>query len=125
MINTYDLDGVVYLGDDYDGIYPGREDIIITGRSIEEAKSTHEMLRLRCIYSHVFFNPIPFSAKTRESSGYHKVNVIKMLIESGYEHGLHFDDDEIQIKIIKELLPNVRVVHVVSDIVEKENVRHD
>lgn len=123
IINTYDIDGVINLGD-YDGVYPGQDDILITGKSIEETKNTLKMLRDRGIYNQIFFNPISFDKKTRSSSGKHKAKVIKMLIESGYQHGVHFDDDEIQIEEIKKELPYIQIVHVVSNLVEKENKRY-
>lgn len=122
QVNTYDIDGVINL-DQYDGVYPGKDDIIITGRSIDEKPETLKWLRDRGIENKVYFNSLPFDKKTRESSGQHKGNVIKMLIESGIDHGVHFEDDEIQIKEIEHIVPQVRIVHVVSNLVEKENVR--
>jgi predicted phosphatase len=123
MINTYDIDGVIYLGQ-YDGLYPGKYDVIITGRSIEEEYETLKMLGLRNIRNKIYFNPLPFNQKTRVTSGQHKGRVIKELIESGIKHGVHFEDDDIQIEEIRKIVPTVRIVHVVSDLVNKENVRH-
>ena len=40
-INSFDIDGVIYMGDDYDGIYPGPKDIIVTGRSIHTLSLIH------------------------------------------------------------------------------------
>jgi hypothetical protein len=122
-INTFDIDGVIYLGE-YNGIYPGAGDVIITGRSYEETDETLAMLDRKGIRNTVFFNPLRFDQKTRESSGRHKARVILSLRELGLEHGVHFEDDEVQIAEIKKLIPEVRIVHVVSDIVTKENVRH-
>jgi hypothetical protein len=124
MINTYDIDGVIYLGE-YDGLYPGKDDIIVTGRSIEEKPETIRMLESKGIKNSVMFNPLPFDEKSRVSSGIHKGRVIKDMIDSGIEHGVHFEDDEIQIEAIRGIVPDVRIVHVVSDLVDKENVRHD
>lgn len=123
MINTYDIDGVIYLGE-YDGLYPGKGDIIVTGRSFEEKPETIRMLRSRGIENPVMFNPLPFDEKSRVTSGQHKGRVIKNMIDSGVEHGVHFEDDEIQIEEIRKIVPGVRIVHVVSDLVTKENVRH-
>ena len=123
MINTFDIDGVINLGK-YDGIYPGKDDIIITGRSFEEIPETHRMLETKGIYNKVYFNPVTFDDKTRLTSGQHKGKIILSLIEEGYTHGVHFEDDEIQIEEIKKIVPGVRIVHVVSNLVEKENVRH-
>ena len=123
LINTYDIDGVINLGD-YDGLYPGEHDIIITGRSFEEAPETYKMLLQKKIHNQVWFNPLKFYEKTRETSGQHKGNIIKWIIDQGYKHGVHFEDDEIQIEEIKKIVPDVRIVHVVSNLVDKENVRH-
>ena len=35
----FDIDGVIYMGE-YDGIYPGPRDIIVTGRSIHTRRET-------------------------------------------------------------------------------------
>lgn len=123
LINTYDIDGVIFLGE-YDGVRPGPNDIIITGRSWEEVVETYKMLTSKGIFNEVIYNSKKFDEKTRESSGEHKAETIKRLIESGYTHGVHFEDDEIQIEIIKKHIPNIRIVHLVSNLVTKENVRH-
>jgi hypothetical protein len=47
MINSYDIDGVINLGGDYKGLRPGPNDIIITGRSYEEADYTWAWLHRR------------------------------------------------------------------------------
>ena len=46
------------------------------------------------------------------------------LIKNGYNHGLHFEDDEIQIEIIKNIIPNIKIIHIHQNILTKENVRH-
>jgi hypothetical protein len=125
LVNTYDIDGVIYFGKDLNGLYPGKDDIIITGRSWEESVETLAMLNSRGIGNKVIFNPLPFDEKSRVTSGVHKGNSIRALIESGYQHGIHFEDDEIQIEEILKIVPNVRIVHVVSNLIEKENVRHE
>jgi len=121
-INTFDIDGVIFL-EEHDGIYPGPIDIIITGRSYEETEETLAMLHGKGIKNRVYFNPERFDDKSRESSGIHKAKTILTLREMGYEHGVHFEDDEVQIAEIKRLIPDIRIVHVVSDLVNKENVR--
>ena len=35
VINSYDIDGVIYMGEGLDGLRPGPKDIVITGRSVE------------------------------------------------------------------------------------------
>jgi hypothetical protein len=71
MINSYDIDGVINMGD-YVGLQPGPNDIIITGRSVEEHDYTWEWLKKRNINNRVIFNCVDFKMKTRESSGEHK-----------------------------------------------------
>ena len=77
-MNTFDCDGVITLG-----IYPGKYDVIITGRSFEEADVTLQYLKEKGITNKVYFNPLKFEEKTRESSGLHKANTLNKLIEQG------------------------------------------
>ena len=124
MINSFDIDGVIFMGD-YDGVYPNKYDIIITGRSVDEKRETLDMLHKKGISNDlIFFNPVPFDEKTRESSGEHKARTIQLMLARGYEIGIHFEDDPIQAKVIRERVPNVNVVLLQHDLVEKENVRH-
>ena len=123
QINTFDIDGVIFM-DEYDGVYPGPNDIIITGRSFEEFEETSAMLKSKGINNMVFMNPLPFDEKTRESSGEHKASTIAKLQQSGYKIGIHFEDDPIQAAVIKKNVPDVNVVLLQHDLVEKENVRH-
>lgn len=123
-INTFDIDGVITVG-----IYPGPDDIIITGRSFEEAPETYSMLQKKGIHNPVFFNKLPFDCKDRKTSGAHKGHIIKELIQSGVYINIHFEDDEIQKKEIERVLDDygvrgVTVVHIVHNLTEKENVRH-
>ena len=122
-INTFDIDGVVFM-DDHDGVYPGKNDILITGRSIEEEKETRKMLEDKGIFNSVCFNPLPFDQKTRQTSGMHKANVISALIFNGYRIGYHIDDDPIQIEEIKKVHPGLNTILLQHNLVEKENVRH-
>jgi hypothetical protein len=123
-INTYDIDGVIYINKDIIGITPLSGDIIITGRSFEEIPETKNMLKSRNISNHVYYNMIPFDQKCRESSGIHKGNTLNLLKTIGYEVGVHFEDDEIQIEQIKIIAPWVNIIHINHNLVEKENVRH-
>ena len=119
LINSYDIDGVIYLNE-YSGLTPRKEDIIITGRSIEEACETLEFLHSRGIYNQVFFNPLHKWLKSRESSGIHKASILNMLQKSGYTIGIHFEDDEIQIEAIKgRLEQHINIVEIRSNLVKK------
>jgi hypothetical protein len=125
MINSFDIDGVIYMGE-YGGVYPGPSDIIITGRSFEEELATLQMLKKKGINNEVFFNPIPFDQKSRESSGKHKANILNDLrLFKGIKVGIHFEDDPIQAAVIREDAPHVQVVLLQHDLVEKENVWHE
>ncbi len=123
MINAFDIDGVIFMGE-YGGVYPGPDDIIITGRSFEERSETEEMLRKKGISNLLFMNPIPFNKKTRKSSGLHKAKTLFYLENMGYRFGIFFEDDPIQLEQIKKIMPHINVVLLEHDIVEKENVRH-
>lgn len=123
-MNSFDIDGVIFINKDLGGVYPGPLDVIITGRSHEEEPETKRMLYSRGIFNQVYYNQIAFDEKTREKSGYHKARTIKKLIESGKTISFHIDDDEIQIAIIRKECPNLNVIHMLHDLTEKENVRH-
>lgn len=122
VINTFDIDGVIYMGKNFTGVFPGPDDIIITGRSFEESNITLEMLYSRNIHNQVYFNPAPFEKKTRKSSGQHKANIISMLLSYDYNIGIHFEDDPVQIKEIKKVLPKLNIVYLKHNLVNKENV---
>lgn len=124
MINTFDIDGVIYMGKGLRGVYPGPEDVIITGRSFEEKPETIKMLEERGIKNPVFFNPLKYEEKTRETSGWHKARTIENLKFIGYRIGIHFEDDLIQAEIIKNFHPWLNVVILSHDLITKENVRH-
>lgn len=122
-INTFDIDGVIFMGD-YNGVYPSKDDIIITGRSIEEWDETSAMLKSKGIDNEVFMNPTNFAQKTREGSGVHKATIIKFIEQDrGVKVGIHFEDDPIQIREISKRCPEVKIVHLVHTLVEKENKR--
>lgn len=123
MINSFDIDGVIYMGK-IGGVYPGPSDIIVTGRSVEEMTETFFMLKTKGITNKVYFNPLPFEKKTRESSGSHKAKTLKRLIEGGMKISAHFEDDPIQIEQIQKLLPDLPIIYLQHNLFEKENVRH-
>jgi len=127
-VNSFDLDGVVIINGEI-GVRPGLRDIIITGRSIEEAAQTLQFLKDNYIENQVFFNPLPFDEKTRESSGFHKGRTIANLMKGGMPIRRHFEDDEVQIAEIERYIDSdVRktlgfsVIHISHDLTEKENV---
>jgi len=115
MPNAFDIDGVIYMGEGKTGVFPGPNDVIITGRSYEERDETIKMLEDRGIDNIVFFNPLCFDAKNRKTSGEHKANILKSLKRVGLTIDLFFEDDPIQIKEIKEGAPWVKIVHLDHD----------
>ena len=122
-VNSFDIDGVIWLPAPYRGLKPEPQDVIITGRSIEERPETERFLASRGIANTVHFNPAPFQAKTRASSGAHKASVLRALLASGVHVGIHFEDDPVQAQIIQDAVPAVTVVRVCHRLVEVENVR--
>jgi hypothetical protein len=124
VINSYDIDGVIYLGDNYNGLRPGPKDVIITGRSLDEKEYTDYWLDHQDIHNKVFYSPVAFESKTREKSGKHKARTLNHLLDVGYDIKIHFEDDEVQALIIEEECPRVKVVRIVHDLVDKENVWH-
>lgn len=122
-INTYDIDGVIWLPEPYVGLKPEVNDIIITGRSFEEEDETQKFLESRNIYNEVYFNPLPYAEKDREKSAAHKANVLFDLLNEGYKIGIHFEDDPLQAEIIRFRIPGVTVVEIRHNLVDLENVR--
>jgi hypothetical protein len=125
VINSYDIDGVINMGK-YIGLRPRPEDVIITGRSyFDEADYTIKWLRDNGIQnSRVYMNPVKFETKTREGSGKYKASKLNYLLDHGVDIGIHYEDDPVQANIIEQECPRVKVVRIVHDLVEKENVWH-
>ena len=107
MINSFDIDGVLY-NDGLSGIYPGPADIIITGRSYQERIETMEFLHSKGIYNTVYFHMVTFENKTREKSGHHKAEVLKERMDVLY----HYEDDIVQADIIEKECPHIRVIRI-------------
>lgn len=123
-MNSFDIDGVIYIRKGLIGVRPGPDDVIITGRSFEEEPETKAMLEAAGIFNTVFYNPLRFDQKSREGSGVHKANTLNMLRGIGEDIQIHFEDDPIQIEEIKKLCPWINIVHLDHDLTYKENMRH-
>ena len=110
-INSYDIDGVFWLGPNTDVLRPGPEDVIITGRSHEQRNETLSMLRGRGIHNMVFFNTLSRGSMEygREASGQHKRRVIQALREAGVEIVTHFEDDPVQAAHVLEVADVVMI----------------
>lgn len=119
VINSFDIDGVIYMGDAFTGVFPSRDDVIITGRSFEESDITMNMLRERGIFNDVYLNPLKFDEKSRKTSGQHKGRTLFHLEQMGYRFGIHFEDDEIQAEEIRKIMPHINIVMLQHDLTEK------
>jgi hypothetical protein len=120
-VNGYDFDGVVSIG-----INPtSNNDVIITGRCIDEQDYIKEILATRGITNEVYFNPMTLAERgnhtveARTFSGNHKANTISELKKIGIEVSRFFEDDKIQYDIIKENHNSIDIVHIVSNLVTK------
>lgn len=118
---AYDFDGVVSIG-----VTPRfSDDIIITGRCIDEKEYVFEKLKELGVTSNVYFNPMTLAergnhtVRARTYSGMHKAKTISKLKEEGIIVQRFFEDDPIQKAIIEEHHPDLSVVHVISNLVEK------
>ena len=103
-MNGYDIDGVIIGG----GIKPNAEDVIITGRSYEEAPETLYELKQRGIFNAVYFNPTSFQRKTLEGAAKWKAKMINELQITDF-----WEDDPRQISII-ERETNCLIHHVAN-----------
>ena len=108
VVNSYDIDGVIIMGEDNEGLRPGPNDVIITGRSYTQKEETLSILRGRGINNFVFFNPLPRTHfdYSRTTSGRHKAKVLTSLYDCGTIVARHFEDDPIQIEMIKNYGPS-------------------
>ncbi len=114
-INTFDIDGVIYFGEKVTGVRPCDGDIIITGRPFSDREETIKMLESRSIYNTVFMNPLSRGDNPhygRKASGIWKGHMIQYLKDLGYEIGIHFEDDPVQIKEIEKRHPDLSIVHL-------------
>tara|TARA_B100000123_G_scaffold252797_1_gene213370 strand:- start:50 stop:457 length:408 start_codon:yes stop_codon:yes gene_type:complete len=120
VINSYDIDGVIYMGEGLDGLRPGPRDIVITGRSVETEVLTKKMLSDKGIHNPLYMNNKSKDWNNREQSGFHKGWTLFHLEQIGYRFGIHYDDDPVQIEKIRQMMPHIHIVHVNHDLVPKE-----
>ena len=119
MINSYDIDGVIHMGAWGHGVTPAPDDILVTGRSYEEAAKTLRTLRGRGIYNQVFFNPATMEEKDRTRNAEHKAKILTALLVGGMDLRIHFEDDPIAVKIIRDQVPDMKVVFLDHDLCGK------
>ena len=99
-MNGYDFDGVVTAG-----VVPNPGDVIITGRSWEEAGETLVWLDKLGIKVPVYFCPVAYGGKTIELSGNWKLFICNSLGVTEF-----FEDDERQANILREAGIHVTVI---------------
>jgi len=117
----YDFDGVISIG-----ITPRSDrDVVITGRCIDEQEHVLNILKERGIKCKVYFNPMTLAERgdhtveARTFSGNHKATTIKQLRKEGVNIVRFFEDDPIQLGLIKDSHPEIQIVHIVSELVQK------
>jgi len=120
-IYGYDFDGVISIG-----ITPrSNDDVIITGRCIDEQEHVLNILKERGIKCKVYFNPMTLAErgnhtiKARTFSGKHKANTINSLKKEGINVIRFFEDDPIQLALIRQSHIELPMVHIVSELVQK------
>lgn len=120
-INMYDFDGVVSIG-----VHPSsKEDVIVTGRCRDESEIVYKMLESRGITNAVYFNPLTFQARgnhnefSRKHSGVHKSNIISMFKKANVKVKAFFEDDQLQAAIIKSHHPELEIVLLDHNLVNK------
>lgn len=121
-MNSFDIDGVIYLGEGRKGLLPRSEDVIISGRSFEEygvTKQQFEILGIpgECV---IYLADWKISHKTRRLSGLHKAYTLNRLIgQLDKNIQIHFEDDPVQADIIRQFVPGVEVVMITHNLTEK------
>lgn len=120
-IYGYDFDGVISIG-----VNPRNEcDVIITGRCIDEKEHVMSILEKRGIKNTVYFNQMTLeqrgnhTLKARRFSGVHKARTIAALQSRGVDIVRFFEDDTVQMKCISKEHPELDIVHIKSNLVEK------
>jgi hypothetical protein len=120
-IYGYDFDGVISIG-----VSPRSQcDVIITGRCIDEKEHVFKVLEERGIENTVYFNPMTLAErgnhtlKARRYSGEHKAKTIAGLKNRGVNIVRFFEDDTVQMKCIAKEHPDLDIVHIKSNLVQK------
>lgn len=106
IINVFDFDGVTSIG-----LLPSPNDIIVTGRPLDEAPVVLSFLAKRGIMVPVCFYPGTLQERgkggtmiSRENSAKHKVQTIVSLTCGGFLVKRIFEDDPIQVAYLQENL---------------------
>lgn len=122
-IYAYDFDGVVRGSDsdDHVKIVPEPGSIIITGRAIDEAAFVRGFLDDAGIECPVYHNFMFKEGRLRSCSGEWKSQFIKFFNEKSPRCQIvrFYEDDPVQLEIIKNNLPALDLVYVENNQVEK------
>lgn len=119
-LSIIDYDGTFTVG-----IIPMKNDIIITGRCIDEATEVLNIIHHKSSIGAVtYFNPIFLKDRgnhteySRTSAAVHKCNTITQLYQNSVEIEKIFEDDPLQIEIMKIRLPEKlhnKIIYVKSN----------
>lgn len=119
VVDMYDFDGVTSEGN----VVPqSPHDVIITGRTFQEAHVVYERMAEIGLNNAVYCNPIHYkdrgdhTVSARKSSGNHKANIISLLKANGVNIGKFYEDDKIQADIITFNHPDVEVILIESTV---------
>jgi hypothetical protein len=105
--NIFDFDGVTTIG-----IHPTVDDIIITGRTVDESRFVLDYVWRHGLQCPVYFNPCTIQTRgrgtveCRKHSALHKAKTIVQLVNGGVQIGKIFEDDKVQIDVMKECFKN-------------------
>jgi hypothetical protein len=113
-LTSWDFDNTLTTG----LFSPKEGDIILTGRCYDEAPYVFQKLKELGIMIQlpIFFNPMPIRVRgdhneeARIKSACHKVEVLNKLIH--YNDVTHYDDDLVQIDMIRRYVPQVNIIVV-------------
>lgn len=113
-LHSFDFDGTLSSDSSIQSLYSklvtDKEFVcILTGRCLDESYIVNDKLSQFGLYSPrvpVYFNPAPLEVRgnynegSRKSSGYHKLAMIKQFLKY-YDRVFHYDDDPLQLNIVK------------------------
>lgn len=105
VVNTYETDAFSSKAVSIETML--NNSIIITDRSFEEASEIRKRFDPDL---HIYFAPYTVIEKTDEKAAKHKLNIIKMLKNIGYEHGYHFETSVAQAAKMKEGMEDLLMV---------------
>lgn len=106
-MRAFDFDGVIT-----EGFHPTADDIIITGRAIDEYRHVTNYLKALVIpIVPIYFNPVLYDKRgdktvaARQHSGNHKANTLLTLLNNEVPVEVFFEDDPLQAEIMEAILP--------------------